>query len=288
MEGYRELLREAFARYAGTLISGGTKEGISGLVGELSASRSGRDCTRSATCRRPCRPTSPRRGTSASSSSAAPTARAASLRDRAAAELDRSARVRHRAGERARARDQRRPHRGAGVPHRLGRSARRSRSSRAAGARRIGSRRTSRRRSFQGLLVVPKDPMTVQAFLQRGAEDGLLGAEQRERLARFVHARFLETKRHENPDVAMRALGTARPTASGTRNLDQMAYMAQILGARGLRRGAGDGPASRGGHPAADRVHGPHGTRPLESRAARQGLGDSARAIGGEGPVPTW
>lgn len=35
MEAYRELLRAAFATYRGTVISGGTREGICGLVGEL-------------------------------------------------------------------------------------------------------------------------------------------------------------------------------------------------------------------------------------------------------------
>lgn len=37
MQGYRELLLEAFADFAGTVISGGTKEGISGLVGDVGA-----------------------------------------------------------------------------------------------------------------------------------------------------------------------------------------------------------------------------------------------------------
>jgi ppGpp synthetase/RelA/SpoT-type nucleotidyltranferase len=42
MEGYRESLRTAIATYCGTVISGGTREGISGLVGELTEIYRGR------------------------------------------------------------------------------------------------------------------------------------------------------------------------------------------------------------------------------------------------------
>src|SRR5262249_18229098 len=42
MQAYGELLNRAFADYRGTIISGGTKEGISGLVGKLASESEGR------------------------------------------------------------------------------------------------------------------------------------------------------------------------------------------------------------------------------------------------------
>ncbi len=42
MEAYRDLLQDGFSEYGGILLSGGTTQGISGLVGQLAEESDGR------------------------------------------------------------------------------------------------------------------------------------------------------------------------------------------------------------------------------------------------------
>ena len=57
MQGYRQLLIEAFKDFTGTILSGGTTQGIAGLVGDHSPAATATGCTRSATSRSWCPPT---------------------------------------------------------------------------------------------------------------------------------------------------------------------------------------------------------------------------------------
>jgi ppGpp synthetase/RelA/SpoT-type nucleotidyltranferase len=82
--------------------------------------------------------------------------------------------------------------------------------------------------SFQGVLVVPKDPMTLRAFLHTGTPSPGLTDEEVVRLARLVHTRYLEQARHQNPDPTQRPWEHL-PAGLQHSNVDQMAYMAQAL-----------------------------------------------------------
>lgn len=82
---------------------------------------------------------------------------------------------------------------------------------------------------YQGMLVLPRDPMSVQAFL-RGETwtPALLAEGTRERLARMSHAKFLEDNRHKHSDPAMQPWETLREDLCGS-NLDQVNHMVRNL-----------------------------------------------------------
>lgn len=88
--------------------------------------------------------------------------------------------------------------------------------------------------AFPGMLLLPQDAMTVRAFV-RGPSQGslLLDDSVRERLARLVHAQFLADNRYRNPDPAMQPWEALRADLRQS-NLDQVEYMAQILAAGGF------------------------------------------------------
>lgn len=79
---------------------------------------------------------------------------------------------------------------------------------------------------YEGMLVLPRDAMTVQAFLHSDETwpPSLSGvANARERLARFSHAKFLEESRHQHSDAAMQPWETLRQDLRGS-NEDQITF----------------------------------------------------------------
>lgn len=86
-----------------------------------------------------------------------------------------------------------------------------------------------------GLTVIPNDPMTLRAFLRRG-EKGLLRDQQIEKGARAQHEGFLKEHRYKNLDPAMRPwpkLGDGLRES----NRDQIRYIESILRSAGYRIG---------------------------------------------------
>jgi len=82
---------------------------------------------------------------------------------------------------------------------------------------------------FPGMLLLPQDAMSLRAFVRTPAPNALLLADDvRERLARLVHSQFLNDNRYRNPDPAMQPWETLRGDLQQS-NLDQVEYMAQIL-----------------------------------------------------------
>ncbi|MFZ4764840.1 MAG: RyR domain-containing protein [Roseimicrobium sp.] len=77
---------------------------------------------------------------------------------------------------------------------------------------------------YQGMLVLPRDAMTVQAFLHSDEPwPAALPESARERLARFTHAKFLEQNRHQHSDAAMQPWETLRDDIRGS-NEDQITF----------------------------------------------------------------
>jgi len=88
---------------------------------------------------------------------------------------------------------------------------------------------------YPGMMVLPHDPMSVQAFLHSGvASAAALPDGARERLARYAHALFLEENRHRNNDQAMQPWEKLREDFQGS-NLNQIDHMVRHLTARGYR-----------------------------------------------------
>lgn len=88
---------------------------------------------------------------------------------------------------------------------------------------------------YEGILIVPSDALSVQAFihsLDDPSETLLEGA--RERLARYAHALFLEENRHKNPDPTMQPWEVLREDFQ-TSNLNQVDHMVRHLEARSFR-----------------------------------------------------
>jgi mutator protein MutT len=228
---YRGLLRAALADFNGTLISGGTKQGISGLVGELRAWSRGRIFTVGYL------PSPPPQ--------------------------DRSATIDHRYGE-LRWTDGRKKFSviepvqnwidliASGIPADQIRliginggeiAALEYRLAWALGAR-VGIVRDSGREAdvleqevraneFDGMLVLPPDAMTLRAFIHQGDRSlSPFTPPQEERLARMIHARFLEDNRHRLADPSMREWEFLSEDLKQS-NREQVAYMPQILKAIG-------------------------------------------------------
>jgi len=87
---------------------------------------------------------------------------------------------------------------------------------------------------YPGMLVLPPDSASVRAFVRPvppGAH--VLTPDQQERLARFIHVRFLEENRHKTEDPAMKPWEYLDETLQKS-NLDQAAYIISMLHATGL------------------------------------------------------
>ena len=87
---------------------------------------------------------------------------------------------------------------------------------------------------FPGMLVLPPDWATVRAFLRPERPGSpVLTSDQKDRLARFIHARFLEENRHKIGDPAMQPWEYLDPGLRQS-NLDQVAYTVSMLHAAHL------------------------------------------------------
>ena len=91
------------------------------------------------------------------------------------------------------------------------------------------------------LTVVPNDPMTLRAFVH-GGEQGVLSDEQIEEGAQSQHAGYLEKKRYDNLDPTMR-LWPKLGKEFKESNRDQIRYIESVLRANGFRLG----PIGNGG-----------------------------------------
>jgi ppGpp synthetase/RelA/SpoT-type nucleotidyltranferase/8-oxo-dGTP pyrophosphatase MutT (NUDIX family) len=231
MAKYRKLLREGFRDFAGTVISGGTRQGISGLVGELGKAASGRIRTIGYL--------------------------PAALPTDGTAEVDR------RYSERCRTDGEAEfsllePLQNwidllvAGIPPAdvcvLGINggpiaALEYRVAWALGGSvavvRDSGREAAKLESaidaneFEGMLVLPEDPLSVRAFLRTCCDKAApLTREDQERLARLAHTKFLEEQRHKHSDPAMQPWDELRDDLRKS-NIDQVAYMAPTLAAAG-------------------------------------------------------
>ena len=88
---------------------------------------------------------------------------------------------------------------------------------------------------YEGIYIVPRDPMSVQAFLHSDDDTaGMLPGGARERLARYAHALFLEENRHRHSDPAMQSWESLREDLRGS-NLNQVDHMVRHLKAHGYR-----------------------------------------------------
>ncbi len=86
---------------------------------------------------------------------------------------------------------------------------------------------------YPGMLLLPEDAMTLRAFIHTGDRRGSpFTAEQAERLARLAHARYLDQNRHRLGDRTMRDWDFLGEDLKRS-NLDQITYMTQILRAVG-------------------------------------------------------
>jgi ppGpp synthetase/RelA/SpoT-type nucleotidyltranferase len=232
MASYRDLLRRAFADFTGTLLSGGTRQGISGLVGEIGQRSEGRLRTLGYL------------------PAPLPT-------DGSAVEDERYTEIRHTDGQRTfsaleplqnwidllisgvRPEDVRvigiNGGDIAGFEYRLAWSL----GAQVAVVRESGREADDLERriladEFEGMLVVPRDALTLRAFLHAGApEPRPLTEEQYEQMARLAHAKYLAENRHMNSDRTMRPWDDLDEDLQES-NLDQVAYMTQILGAVGF------------------------------------------------------
>ncbi len=88
---------------------------------------------------------------------------------------------------------------------------------------------------YEGMYVVPHDPMSVQAFIHNHHESsGILPTGARERLARYAHALFLEENRHKHTDPAMQSWENLRKDLQDS-NLNQVDQMVRHLQSHGFR-----------------------------------------------------
>lgn len=88
---------------------------------------------------------------------------------------------------------------------------------------------------YEGMYVVPHDAMSVQAFIHNQPyASSVLPDGARERLARYAHALFLEERRHQHTDPAMQAWESLREDLRDS-NLNQVDQMVRHLQAYGFR-----------------------------------------------------
>ncbi len=242
LDGYRDLLRRGFADFEGTLISGGTREGVCGLVGELGESRVDRIHTigylpkslpANGTATRDERYHELRNGKHRDRFSALePIQYWLDILDSGIAPED--VRVLGINGGSIAALEYR-------FAWALGA---RVAIVRASGREADVLEQEIQAHEFQGVIVLPDDAMSVRAFIHGGAPDATasgLGPEDRERLARFIHARFLEENRHKNQDRAMRIWEHLDPDLRQS-NLDQIDSMRSILRSVGYEVRPASGP----------------------------------------------
>lgn len=92
----------------------------------------------------------------------------------------------------------------------------------------------------RNLLVLPDDPMAVRAFVMVGRRPHGLTAERQEAIARAIHARFLEDNRHRKEDATMVPFKYLSDDLKNS-NREQAAYLVQVLRAAGyeVREAAG-------------------------------------------------
>lgn len=232
MSGHRDLLMEAFSTFQGTVISGGTEQGIAGMVGALGADFAGRIHTLGYL------PEALPAGTATMDNRYHELRRTAGTADFSVLEplqnwldllasgiMPEQVRVLGINGGRI-----------AAFEYRL---------AWALGAKVAVLQNTGREAEkfeadiqsgdYQGMLVLPRDAMTVQAFLHGdGAAPAALPDTVRERLARLSHAKFLEDNRHKHSDPAMQPWETLRADLRGS-NLDQVSHMVRNLQNHGFR-----------------------------------------------------
>ena len=231
MQSYRELLHAAFADFEGVLISGGTTQGISGLVGEIAAKSKGRiraighlpkqlptDGSASKDLRYELRTTDSTRGFTATE----PIQYWLDLLATGVKPAD--VRLLGINGGSI-----------AGLEYRF---------AIALGAR-VGLLQRSGREAERlilewppeenpNLLIVPKDPMTVRAFLRLGVVDSAaLSPEIVTTAARQVHEDFLDQQRYSHPDPVMQPWARLRPDLQES-NRSQIEYLEDILRANGF------------------------------------------------------
>ncbi len=84
-----------------------------------------------------------------------------------------------------------------------------------------------------GMLVLPRDVQTLRAFVYRGRTQIPLTEAQHAELARLAHVHFLAENRHKHPDPAMQPWDKLATNLKAS-NRDQIAYMTQILRAAGF------------------------------------------------------
>jgi len=231
MAGYRDLLHAALADFKGTIVSGGTRQGISGLVGELGRRARDRIFTVGYL------PSPPPRDGSASIDHRYRELRWTDGKDKfsvvepvqnwidlvASGVSPAEVRLIGINGGPI-----------AALEYRL---------AWAMGAR-VGVVRDSGREAdvlemeikeneFEGMVVFPPDAMTLRAFIHMSARGASpLSAIQRERLARIMQARYLEEGRHKLGDRTMREWEYLDEDIKDS-NREQVAYMPQILEATG-------------------------------------------------------
>jgi ppGpp synthetase/RelA/SpoT-type nucleotidyltranferase/8-oxo-dGTP pyrophosphatase MutT (NUDIX family) len=232
MATYAELLRAAFADFRGTIISGGTREGIAGLVGELGQKSAGRIHTIGYLPS-----TLPANGTAHRDECYHELRLTDGEREFSAIELVQNwidliasgiepadVRVLGINGGKLAALEYR-------FAWALG--------ARVAIVRDSGRaadelEQEIKAHEFDGMLVLPSDAATIRAFVRTGVPGAPdISNDQQERLARFVHARFLDENRHKNLDLAMRPWEYLEDSLRQS-NRDQIAYMLNILSAAGF------------------------------------------------------
>lgn len=231
MRGYGDLLTKAFAGFQGTVISGGTTQGISGVVGELAASSNGRiravgylpkSLPTDGTATRDDRYDELRRTDGGDSFTARePIQNWLDLLATGVRPSD--VRLLGINGGNI-----------AGLEYRLavglgacvgvidgsGRE-----------AERVADDWPAIRRPMPSgkLLVLPPDPMTLRAFVGVGsAENRSLPAQAVEQAAKLSHQIFLEEQRYKNPDLVMQPWSKLEEDLRDS-NRDQITYLVEIL-----------------------------------------------------------
>jgi len=232
MQSYRKSLRAAFKDFKGVLISGGTEQGISGLVGEIAADSKGRihaigylppQLPTDGTATRDKRYDDIRETNSKRFFSPAEAVQV--WLDLLATDvMPNNVRLLGINGGLI-----------AGLEYRL---------ALALGARVAllqGSGREAERliqewppKSFDNLLVIPPDPMTIRAFLHLGVgASEVMPPEIITDLARQVHEDFLDQQRYSHPDPVMQPWAKLRPDLQES-NCSQIEYLESILRANGF------------------------------------------------------
>ena len=84
------------------------------------------------------------------------------------------------------------------------------------------------------LLVLPPDPTTLRAFIAIGlAQNAVLPADAVKQAAKLIHQTFLEEQRYRNPDPVMQTWAKLREDLKGS-NLNQVSYLVEILRSEGF------------------------------------------------------